>query len=155
MNAIGELVQKYRNYLLLIANQERDLTLQNKVAPSDIVQESLLTAYQHFEKFVGDSEEELLAWLRQILLNDVCQARRTFRTQKRDIQRERPIAFASSGVDRAIADQRKTPRTKALADEETALLNQAMSQLSEEHRQVIRLRSWSELSFAKIGEQME
>jgi RNA polymerase sigma factor (sigma-70 family) len=47
-----------------------------------------------------------------------------------------------------------TPRTDALATEEAERLQMAMDQLREEHREVIRLRNWQDLSFVQIGEQM-
>lgn len=153
-SVMGQLLQHYRDYLLLIANREVDPAVQNKVAPSDIVQESLLTAHQEFEQFAGKSEGELRAWLRQILINDVYQAGRKFRAQKRAVSRERPIVFTSS-LDRGIADVANTPRTDALANEEAQTLQQAMKQLGQEHQEVIRLRNWQELSFAEIGEHMD
>ena len=151
---MGQLLQQYRDYLLMIANREVDPAVQNKVAPSDIVQESLLTAHQEFAQFVGKSEGELRAWLRQILINDVYQAGRKFRAKKRAVDRERPIVFTSS-LDRGIADVANTPRTDALANEEAQTLQKAMEQLSGEHQEVIRLRNWQDLSFAEIGEQMD
>lgn len=153
-SAMGLLLQQYRDYLLLIANREVDPAVRNKVAPSDIVQESLLTAHQKFEQFAGGSEGELLAWLRQILINGVYQAGRKYRAKKRAVDRERPIAFTSS-LDRGIADGANTPGTDALAIEEAKRLELAMAQLSEEHQQVIRLRNWQDLSFVEIGKQME
>lgn len=150
---MGQLLQQYRDYLLLIANHEVDPAVRNKVAPSDIVQESLLTAHQEFNRFVGETDGELRAWLRQILINDVYQAGRKFHAKKRAVDRERPIVFTSS-LDRGIADVANTPRTDALAIEEAERLQMAMDQLSEEHCEVIRLRNWQDLSFVQIGEQM-
>ena len=34
--------------------------------PSDLVQETLLKAHQHFDQFQGQTEAELIAWLRRI-----------------------------------------------------------------------------------------
>ena len=153
-SAMGQLFQQYRHYLLLIANREVNPAVRNKVAPSDIVQESLMTAHQIFEQFEGGSEGELQAWLRQILINDAYEAGRKYRAQKRAVDRERPIAFTSS-LNRAITDRANTPGTDALAVEEAKRLELAMEQLNEEHREVLILRNWQDLSFAEIGEKME
>ncbi len=152
-SAMGNLLQQYRDYLLAIAQREVDPAVRNKIAPSDIVQESMLTAHENFHQFVGGSEGEIQAWLRQILINDVYQAGRRFRAQKRAVDRERPMVFSSS-LERGIADAENTPGTEALVIEETQRLKSAMAQLGEEHQRVIRLRNWQDLSFAEIGEQM-
>src|SRR5262249_7844950 len=64
--ALGELLQECRNYLLLLANQKCDPDLSAKVSPSDLVQETFLEAQRDFGQFHGASEEELRAWLGRI-----------------------------------------------------------------------------------------
>ena len=134
-------------YLLAIANDAVDPAIQNKVGASDVVQESMLTAHRLFDQFNGKSEGELKAWLKQILKNDVFEARRAFRAKKRMVDRERPLTLKSS-LDLGIADDANlTPKSDAMAREEAELLRNAMSQLSEEYQQVLRLRSWENLPF--------
>ena len=66
-SAVGRLLEAARLYLLLVANRELPPDLRPKVGPSDLVQETLLRAHRHFGQFRGATEDELLAWLRQIL----------------------------------------------------------------------------------------
>ena len=65
---IGELLTQYRNYLMLLATVQIESRLQPRVSPSDIVQETMLKAHRHFAQFRRQTERELLAWLRQILV---------------------------------------------------------------------------------------
>ena len=89
---IGKLLDCFRVYLLTIANGELSSDLVQKVAPSDLVQETFFQAARGFLKFEGKTDGELKAWLRQILLNNVRYAERRFRlTGKRDCTREIPI----------------------------------------------------------------
>src|SRR4029077_1387484 len=78
-----------RGYLLSIAQQELDPQLRTKAGPSDLVQETFLKAHRHFAQFHGAVEEELLAWLRRMLLNNLTDFRRLYcETQKRHAGRE-------------------------------------------------------------------
>ena len=152
--AIGLLLQNHRDYLLLVANQDIDPQIKGKLGSSDVVQESLLTAHQRFGQFQGDSKPQLLAWLRQIVKNDLLHARRTYTgTKKRRIDREQPLNNGSS-LEYPLVDPEMTPATNAMALEETQLLQQAMMNLPEDYQQVLRLHSWQQQSFDVIGETM-
>lgn len=150
--AIGKLLDNHRDYLLLIANQDLDSKLRGKLGSSDVVQESLLTAHQCFERFEGESKPELLAWLKKILSNDLLQAQRTFKTtQKRQVNRERPIQ-GNSSIMNPLVDPQVTPGTHAMVAEESALLHDAIEQLPADYQLVLREHSWHHKGFVEIGE---
>src|SRR5437899_2062269 len=77
--ALGQLLEACRGYLLLIAQRELAPDLQAKGGASDLVQETFLKAQRHFAGFQGDSEGELKAWLRQLLLNNLADFTRLYR----------------------------------------------------------------------------
>src|SRR5262245_56759774 len=86
--ALGWLLDGCRQYLLLVAHEQLDPDLRDKLGPSDVVQETFLEAQRDFRRFQGQTEQELLAWLRRILLNNLADARRRYRRGgKRDIAR--------------------------------------------------------------------
>jgi RNA polymerase sigma-70 factor (ECF subfamily) len=156
-DAVGELIDGYRAYLLLIANQELDPAIQGKLGASDVVQETMLTAQHAIGNFRGSTHEEMLGWLRGILLNDLLEAGRSYRgTAMRNIGREVPIDGDSRlnqpPID--VRSDRETPSVRAAETELETVLYSAMSRLSEEHQQVLRLRNWQQLSFADIGTEM-
>jgi RNA polymerase sigma-70 factor (ECF subfamily) len=155
--AAAELVDQYRPYLLAVANQELDSDLRAKIGPSDLVQESLITAQNSIVDFRGESADDLLAWCRKILANDLLEVRREYRgAAKRNVDREIPLGGGGhlSKLAGDVADERNTPGAAAIAKEEARQLNDAMSRLSSEHRQVLQLRNWEQLAFAEIGKQM-
>lgn len=156
--AMTLLLEHCRPYLLLIANREIDVGIRAKVGASDIVQESLLTAQRAIEDFHGRSESDLLAWLRGILVNDLRDVRRRYAgTEKRDINKERPIAgdSAAGWPSINVLDGHLTPRADAIANEEMIALRKALDQLPGDYRKVIQLRNWQQLTFAEIGKRME
>src|SRR2546421_12543582 len=85
---------RLRAYLRLLAGLHLDPRLQAKLDPSDLVQQTLLQAYQARGQFRGQSEGELLAWLRQILARALANAARDLGRAKRDVARERPLGAA-------------------------------------------------------------
>src|SRR5437660_12155487 len=68
---LGALLELYRNYLHLLARTQIDLHLQARANPSDLVQETFLQACRNFQQFRGQSEKELLGWLRKILVHNL------------------------------------------------------------------------------------
>jgi RNA polymerase sigma-70 factor (ECF subfamily) len=150
--ALGELFNTCRNYLLLVANQESDTALWAKQSPSDLVQETLIEAQRRFGTFRGQSEAELLSWLTQILLTRIVDVSRRYKVAvKRNIAREVPLD--SQPLDGHTAPHRiaNSPAQRAIAEEESQQVNQALGRLSEEHRRVIELRNWELRSFEEIG----
>jgi RNA polymerase sigma-70 factor (ECF subfamily) len=157
-DALGELFEGCRQYLLLVANQELRQDLQAKVGASDLVQQTFLEAQRGFDQFDGRTQGDLLGWLRQILKNNLRDATRSYRqVSKRQIQREIPIvADDDSAVipTAALVDGSESPSWPARRCEQNAALHQALARLSECQRQVIVLRNLELKSFVEIGQCM-
>jgi RNA polymerase sigma-70 factor (ECF subfamily) len=146
--ALGQLFDVYRKYLLRIASEELDARLAAKLSPSDVVQETFLEAQRDFGQFQGGSEEEWLAWLRRLLLNNVVSATRGYHTGKRQLQRELP---AQEAVLANVADSDGSPAAPLRRREQHESVGNAIRQLPEHYRNVIHWRNYERLSFADIG----
>ncbi len=151
-----ELVKTCRDYLLLVADQNLDPALHAKFGASDLVQETFLHAQRKFAQFRGESERELLAWLKQILLNHLIDERRKYRnTEKRMVTRERRLPEVPViGPVTALHAGERSPRAEAIAQEQLRSLTQALERLPPDYREVLMLRNWDRLSFKEIGERM-
>jgi RNA polymerase sigma-70 factor (ECF subfamily) len=153
--ALGQLLDTCRRYLLLVANQELSPVLRAKVAPSDLVQETLLEAGRDFSRFQGSSEEDLLGWLRGILRNNLATIHRHFEAGKRQASREVPLAETPvSELGHRILDPADTPSQQALARERDEQMEQAMQQLPEHYRQVLVWHATDGLSFVQIADKL-
>jgi RNA polymerase sigma-70 factor (ECF subfamily) len=151
-HSMGQLAERYRRYLLLVANTEISTNLQAKIAPSDLVQETFMHAGQSFGRFTGASERELLAWLRRILHFRALNAARRFdQVAARRVGRELPLVTGAEGGRSSLADRSPTPCAQILADEDRAALDRALGRLSEDDRSVILLRALERKSFADIA----
>jgi RNA polymerase sigma-70 factor (ECF subfamily) len=139
-------------YLRAAAAADLPAELNAKVSPRDLAQDSLIEAQAKLATFHGSSKEELRAWLRGFLANNVSKtARHFFGTQMRDAAREVRIEYDSHAEHDGLVDQGiLTPSAQFAADEEEQRIAAALAQLSNEHRQTILLRNTG-LSFAEIG----
>ena len=152
--ALGQLFDLYRDYLLRVANEELQANLAAKIAPSDLVQETFLQAVRDFNRFRGNTEGELKAWLRKILIHNLLDARRHYlSTQKRDISLEGPLVAHGSGViaQRPLASSIATPSQVAISAEMRAAVQTALGQLPADYAQVIELRTFSGMKFEQVG----
>ena len=156
--ALGRVLEAARQYLLSIARQEFDPDLRAKNSPSDVVQETFVEAQRDFGQFQGDTEAELLAWLRQLLLHRVGKLRRRYRdTQKRRLAREVALGGDDStdGPAGGLAANTLSPSGQAMEHEEDQALREALGRLPEDYRRVITLRYQEQLPFEEIGELLQ
>jgi RNA polymerase sigma-70 factor (ECF subfamily) len=141
-----------------VANKELDPKLQAKGGASDLVQQTFLEAQRDFARFRGDSEDELLAWMRRLLLHNLADFKRRYRdTGKRQAGLETRLQSDSAACTPAeiLAADVPTPSCQAMAREEDEALNRAMQQLPEDYRRVLVWRYQEERSFEEIGKQLQ
>lgn len=155
--ALGEVLEACRRYLLRIANRRLDPALRAKGGASDVVQKTFLEAQRDFAHFQGESEADLRAWLRQVLLHHLANFHRHYRaTDKRQAAREIGLDGSSSaeGVGAALAARTPSPSHEAMRHEEAETMQRSLARLPEEYRQVIFLRHHEQCSFEEIGRRM-
>lgn len=156
--ALGQLLETYRAYLLRVAQRELDQMLRAKGGASDLVQDTLLNAVQGFERFRGASEDDLRRWLRRLLLNNLVDHARRYRgAAKRDALREVALGAAetSSAVGPEPPADTPTPSQEVMAAEEDAALHRALDRLPEDYRLVLLLREQEGLPYEEIGQLLE
>lgn len=148
--ACGELIERWRDYLLMIANEDLDPKIQARIAPSDVVQLSMLEAQQNLKHFRGETAVEFQTWVRRILKNKVVDARRGQLSKKRGGAHPHVDVFDSTAPP-PLSDSEATPQTSALLDEQSKLVQTALASLPTEQRDVIRRKTWQDQSFAAIA----
>jgi RNA polymerase sigma-70 factor (ECF subfamily) len=161
--ALGQLLQLYRNYLTILATTQLDRRLRRRVNPSDLVQDTMLAAHCDFGKFQGCSEGELLAWLRQILINCLHHVIEThLRAKMRDMRREVSVEQIGVVLDRSacnfnqmLADRGPSPSAPLLQRERAVALADQLARLPAQYRDVIVLRNLQGLSFAEVADRMD
>ncbi len=102
--SLGHLLQLYANYLKLLVLAQLEHNLRARVSPSDVVQETFFEAHRDFVQFRGKTSGEFLAWLRRILVNNLCRVvEQHVLTEKRDVRREVSMERLASALEQSTA----------------------------------------------------
>jgi len=151
--------ERFRDYLCLLARLHLDRRLRRKLDPSDIVQQTLLQAFQGRDGFRGTTIEEQLAWLRSILTRNLSHAARDFTSQKRNIGREvhfdGTLADSSARLQRWLATSGPSPSQRAMKEETLVELSRRVAQLPEEQQEVLVLHHCQGWSLEEIAKHVE
>jgi RNA polymerase sigma-70 factor (ECF subfamily) len=152
-------LERYGDYLRLLARLQLGSRLQAKLDASDVVQQTLLHAHANREQFRGHSEAEWLAWLRAILANVLAAAARRFGTEARDLGRERSLEadleLSSSRLEGLLAAGHSTPSERAVRGEEFLRLASSLAQLPPDQQRVVELHHLKGLPVAEVAELMD
>jgi RNA polymerase sigma-70 factor (ECF subfamily) len=151
VQALGTLLEEYREYLRLLARPRVGRGLQVRLDPSDLVQEVLLEAHRDFGQFLGRTEAELTAWLRRILVRNLADQVKHHQSQRRDYTREQPLELLVEQAHEALAAPLSTPSAHAARREQAVVLANALTQLSDDYREVITRRHVEGQSFEAIA----
>jgi RNA polymerase sigma-70 factor (ECF subfamily) len=155
-----ELLDRYRNYLLLVASIRNDRKLRTKVGDSDLVQETLIQANRDFEQFRGRSEPELTVWLRAIMSKKkALLARRFYGTAARDPRLEEKLQLEMSNsslqLDRAYVVDQASPSHLAAGRERAVLLADALAALPAHYRDVVVLHHVQGCTLPEVAAAMD
>lgn len=157
--ALGELMERYRPYLRLLAQRRVDGRLRARIDPSDIVQRTYLEAHRDLAKFRGDCEAEWRAWLRTILDHNALTMIETHLvSQKRSARREQRIDDADDHGEsfaRQIESDQSSPSQRAMRGETAVELACALDALPEDQREAVRLRHLEGWPLVRIAEQLQ
>ena len=159
--ALGQLLEQYRGYLLMLAHRSLSDQLRRRVDPVDIVQVTFLEAKRDLKTFRGNSPAEFAGWLRGMLKNNVATAvTRHVMTQKRSVRREvnmdRKAGDDSAGAPwiTQMPGSTTSPSGVVIKAETAVALIEALHELPETQAEAIRLRYMEGLPLALIVERM-
>jgi RNA polymerase sigma-70 factor (ECF subfamily) len=157
--AHAEALERFREYLCLLARVRLDARLRGKLSPSDVVQQTLLEAYEKRDQLRGSTEGEWLAWLRQALARNLADALRAFGQAKRDVTRERSLEAAveasSRRVEAWLAAEQSSPSDRAARHEQAVRLADALAALPDDYREALVLHYCEDLSLADVAARLD
>lgn len=129
--AFEPLVERYQRVLFSVALR----LLRNYDDAKDATQNTFIRAYEHLDSF--DPERRFFSWIYRIAVNESLNFRRSRRPQQ--------VVEGTLEVQGGQAEAVE-------ARERSALLEQALSKLTDEYREVVVLRYFGDLSYEEISE---
>jgi len=149
-------LERFREYLSLLARLEVDPRRHAKLDVSGVVQQTLLEAYQSLDKIAAWDAAQQAAWLRRVLANNLKDELRKWRTEGRDVTRERSLQAAldqsSSRLESWLAAEQSSPSQHAERAEQAVRLAGALAKLAEAQREALVLQHWHGWSLARIAD---
>jgi RNA polymerase sigma-70 factor (ECF subfamily) len=155
--ALDRLFGLCRNFVGVVAQAQVDSWLRAKVDASDLVQQSLLEAYQGFGGFHGGTEAEWLAWLKRIVGRNAADFVRHYqgaakRQASREVALESPTGFP---VATPAGGSQETPSRELIKRERELAVADALAHLPADYQEVIRLRNFQRLPFDEVARRMD
>ena len=152
-----QLLEQYRSYLLVLARMQLDPGPRNRIETSDVVQQTLLEAHVNRDQFSGD-ETQLAGWLRKALANNIRDAIRRIRRQKRDVRRERSLEQAidesSARLAGCLRADQTSPSQQAVRQEDLLRLADALMELSDGQRDAVMLHHLQGWTIGEVAEHL-
>jgi RNA polymerase sigma-70 factor (ECF subfamily) len=152
----GPDLERYRDYLRVLARLQLDDRLRGKVDLSGVVQQTLLEAHQAREQVRGLAAGPLAAWLRRALANNLADEARRLGAKMRDAGRERSLQQAldesSARLEAWLAAEQPSPSEAAARQEELLRLARALAELPEDQRRAVELHHLEGQSLVEVAE---
>ena len=148
--ALNDLLTRNAGRLLAFIRLRLGHSLRAHLESHDILNATLLNAFKRIDQFEGRGDGRLMAWLAPIAMNEIRDQAAYHGRQRRDAAR---VVDVDDGLD-GLAAELHSQISCIILDEQTERLEQAIEALRPEHREVILLRKFEELSFTEIGERL-
>ena len=84
-------LERFRDYLKLLVRLQFGVPPTARIDPSDLVQQTLMEAFEKRAQFRGNTDDEQAAWLRTMLARNVDEILRAEGRLNRDVNRERSL----------------------------------------------------------------
>lgn len=150
--SLNSILEQTYNYLVLVAQRGIGKNLQAKFGASDVVQMSLVEAYEGFEAFNGTCQADLKSWLKRIVMNNLVDQSRFYTTvQRRSVTREQPLSDISQFSQSSGQDTPSAIYQRKLKDVQLLRL---VSQLPYSQQRVIEYRHRYGYEYQQIANEL-
>ncbi len=152
-------LEQFRAYLECLTYIEIDPRLRRRFGFSDIVQKTLVEAWQTLARIEQLDPPAQKRWLRRMLVHNLLEQIEKEKAAMRDFRQEQPLDDAleesSCRLRDWLADDASLPPEKLLKQERALRLAEALAQLSPRQREAIILQKWHGWKLAEIAAHLD
>ncbi len=154
-SALRELFERYLPRVRRIAALRLGRISVDLTDVDDITQEAMTDAFRALDDFDVGSDGKFCNWLATLVENRIRMAMRAGRRLKRGDGRVQRFADAASTIhDSRLAGDGATPSQEAMGRELNQRMERVLLDLSEQHRELIIQRYFSQMSYEEIVESL-
>jgi RNA polymerase sigma-70 factor (ECF subfamily) len=147
LGAFEELVARHRDKIFARAFS----MMRNEEEAIDLSQEAWVKGWQRLSQFQGDSS--FSTWMTRIVINLCLDALR--KLKRRQAESVEELDEESGGVERQMPAITVNPSERLERGELRQRIDQALGQLSHEHRTVLVLHEFQEMEYKEIAKAMD
>ena len=147
--ALNLLYERCAGRLLAFIRLRLGRDLRSRLESRDILQATLVKSLEHLGDLKGHETRSLMAWLARIAEHEIRDCADFHHRQRRDAARDMAIDDAVP-----LPALTRSALSRVILDEQAKQLEEALESMSADHRDVILLRKFEELSFAEIGRRL-
>ena len=149
-DALNILFERCAGKLLALIRLRLGPSLRAHLESQDILQASLLKAFERIEQFERSNIDSLMAWLARIAENEIRDQADYHGRQRRDAARVTPVEGGLDGLENRL----RSLVSGVILNEAMGRLERALESLDDQYREIIVLRKYEELSFTEIAERL-
>lgn len=119
-----------------------------RIDPDDVLQEVYIVAWQRFPAYCSNAFPSFFLWIRIVAIQTLQNMHRFHYAQKRTVARERSVDFWSQAAQMSeeFVASITSPSQRAMRNEMSAKIRQAIESLTPTDQEVITLRHFEELT---------
>ncbi|HOB52377.1 MAG TPA: sigma-70 family RNA polymerase sigma factor [Acidobacteriota bacterium] len=151
-DALDLLFRQAAGRLLALIRLRMGPRLRDRLESRDILQSTLLKAFDRFDQLRGGDSQALMGWLVRIAENEIRDQAEFHGRRCRDAAKE---AGLDENAAAGLAAQLRSQVSRLILDEDALRLEQAMEAIDPHYREIILLRKFEELDFETIGARLE
>ena len=148
--ALNRLFEQCGERLLGLIRLRMGAKLRSRMESTDLLNATLLRAFQSFDSLEARNTPSLMAWLARIAESEIHDEADRLNAQRRDAAKE--VALDSGVAE--LAARLRTQTSRLVLSESRLRLERALGELSDEYREIVVLRRYEELGFKEIGSRL-
>jgi len=125
--------------------------LRASLRRSDVLQNTYLAMLDALPNFTGETPDEFVAWIAQMIENDIRRQHRWFSAGKRKAPSRTSQRNVLAGI---LLDPVPTPSAEVARTEEQSAVHDALARLEPDHAEVIRLSVFDDLPHKEVAARM-